>query len=111
MAYKAQDFIDAIPGTGGNISQIADRVGCIWHTVRNAIDNHPTVKTAYEAEVHKVADKARSNINNAIAGGDIATSKWYLILKDPEFTPKQHIDQKTEHSGDGTITVRLVKDD
>lgn len=25
--------------------------------------------------------------------------------------PTQRIDQKTEHSGDGTITVRLVKDD
>jgi len=106
MAYKAQDFIDAIPGTGGNISQIADRVGCIWHTVRSAIEKYPTVKVAYEAECQKVTDKAKSNITKAIVGGDIPTSKWYLQMKDPEFMPKERHD----FTGEQKIIFEVIRD-
>ena len=92
-------------------SALADKVGCTWHTARKYIDEYVTVAEAWDAERNKITDKARHNIVKAIHGGDLQMSKWWLQVIDPEFTPKQHIDQKTEHSGDGTITVRLVKDD
>ena len=96
MAYKVETFINAIPGTGGNITAIKDKIGCDWHTVKRAIEDHPTVARAYEQECHKVADKARYNVHKAIfEDGDLATSKWYLMVKDPEFTPKQ----ESKHSG------------
>ena len=56
--YKAQQFIDAIPGTGGVISLLAHNVGCKWHTAKKYIDAHPTIKRAWEAECNKVTDKA-----------------------------------------------------
>ena len=104
MAYKAQDFLDAIPGSGGVISAIADKVGCEWHTVQRAIDRYPTVKEAYDDECHRVSDKAKHNIIKAVHGGDLPTSKWYLQMKDPEFMPRQ----RTEVTGKDGQPITIV---
>ncbi len=58
--YKASQFIDAIPGSGGIISTIAKRVGCDWHTANTWILNKPTVNSAYSAECETVTDAAES---------------------------------------------------
>jgi hypothetical protein len=79
--YSAQAFINAIPGTGGIISTIAERVGCAWHTAKKYIDEYPTVKQAYMNEKRKVDDKAVSNVFKAIAKGDISTSMWWIKMK------------------------------
>jgi len=55
--YTAQQFIDAIPGTGGNVTAIAARVGCAWHTARSYIDRHPTVMDVYENERNTILDE------------------------------------------------------
>ena len=70
-----------MPGTGGIISTIAERVGCAWHTAKKYIETHPTVKQAYENEKRKVDDKAVSNVYGAIAKGDLDTSKWWIRMK------------------------------
>lgn len=89
MTYKAKDFIKAIPGTGGVITSIAMKIGCDWHTVRKYIDEYPTVQAVYQAERHKVTDKAKNNIIEAIVNDkDLATSKWWVTLMDDEFMPK-----------------------
>ena len=79
--YKANQFIDIMPGTGGIISTIAERVGCAWHTAKKYIEDHTTVKQAYENEKRKVDDKAVSNVFGAIAQGDLDTSKWWIRMK------------------------------
>jgi len=73
--FKAQDFIKAIPGTGGVISVISDRVGCHWHTAKKYIVDYPTVNQAYENEKHKVDDKAVSNVYLAI--NDYGVEVWH----------------------------------
>ena len=85
--YTAQQFIDAIPGTGGVISSIAAKVGCAWHTAKKYIDNFTTVNQAWSNERNKITDKAQHNIIKAINGGDLQMSKWWLQVMDPEFTP------------------------
>ena len=35
--FTAKQFIKAIPGTGGIISALADKVGCGWHTAKRYI--------------------------------------------------------------------------
>ena len=86
--FKASEFIKVIPGTGGVISVIADRVGCHWHTAKRYITEYPTVNQAYENEKHKVDDKAVSNIFNAISKNDLETSKWWVRMKmGDEFHP------------------------
>ena len=90
--YTAQQFITAIPGTGGVVSAIANRVGCAWHTAKKYIDNYPTVNRAWRNERYKVNDMARVNIITAIKNGDMQMSKWWLTVLDSEFRPKQEVD-------------------
>ncbi len=108
--YKAQEFIEAIPGTGGVIDTIAKRVGCDWHTAKKYIEDHATVKQAYENEKSRVDDAARSVvISNIVKDKNVDTAKWWLRVKLPdEFAPTQKIDQKTDNSG--TIKVEYVND-
>lgn len=89
--YTAKQFINAIPGTGGIVSTIADRVGCKWHTARKYIEEYQTVKDAYNEEIERVIDLAEGvliqNIQiaakQAKAGRDVDTSdvKWFLSRK------------------------------
>jgi hypothetical protein len=103
--YKAQQFIDAIPGSGGILSTIAARVGCHRNTVQEYIDKYVTVKAAYESERRKIDDKAQSNILAAINEGDIALSKWWLSVKMPdEFAPTM----KNEHTGKDGDPLEIV---
>ena len=86
--FLASDFIKVIPGTGGVISVIAERVGCAWHTAKKYIEEYPTIKQVYENEKHKVDDKAISNIYESIAKGDLSTSMWWVRMKmGDEFHP------------------------
>ena len=107
--YTAQQFIDAIPGTGGIVSAIADKVGCTWHTARRYIDTYATVNQAWQNERNKITDKARHNIIKAIHGGDLQMSKWWLQVMDDEFVPRE----RRELSGvDGTeLTFRVIRDE
>jgi hypothetical protein len=93
--FTAKQFIDAIPGTGGVVSAIADKVGCARQTAKRYIDDYPTIKAVYDEECNRITDTARSNVHRAITRGDLQTSKWWLQVKDDEFVPKQ----KTEYSG------------
>ena len=93
--FTAAQFIKAIPGTGGIISALADRVGCTWHTAKKYVTDYPTVAEAWEAERNKVTDKARHNIIKAIQEGDWQMSKWWLQVMDDEFVPRE----KREISG------------
>ena len=86
--YSARKFVEAIPGTGGIISDIADKVGCKWHTAKKYIDEYQTVKDAYDEELARVNDIAKNNIITAIKRKDLQTSKWWLQVKDKDFMPK-----------------------
>jgi hypothetical protein len=111
-SYRVNDFIKAIPGTGGVIETIRKRVGCDWHTAKKYIEDHATVKAAYENEKHRVDDAAKSIvISDIVADKNVDTAKWWLRVKLPEeFAPTQRVDQKTEHDGEVNINVRYVDD-
>ena len=87
-SYTAAQFIKAIPGTGGIISALADRVGCSWHTAKKYVTDYATVAEAWDAERNKITDKARHNIVKAIGDGDLQMSKWWLQVMDEEFVPR-----------------------
>ena len=88
--YTAQQFIDAIPNTGGIVSAIAANVGCAWNTAKKYIDEYATVRTAWENERQRIKDRAKHNIIREVEAGDVQTSKWFLTMTDEEFMPKQH---------------------
>jgi len=106
--YKAQDFIDAMPGTGGIIASIARRVGCEWDTAKKWVTEYPTVNRAWENEKETMADMAESVILKDIKGGDGATAKWYLSrIRRGKYATRE------EHTGadEGPLTVRVVYGD
>lgn len=102
--YTAQQFIDAMPGTGGVISALANRVGCTWHTAKKYVDEYATVHKAWEAESNRINDLAKYNLVQALQDGDLQISKWWAQVKIPEFALKARL----EHTGkdDGPIEVK-----
>ena len=109
--YTAQDFITAIPGTGGIVSAIARKVGCEWETARAWIDKYPTVKRAYDAECEAMLDLAESavlrNIKLAAQGdGDTADAKWYLTKRGK----RRGYGDSMEVTGEGGGAVRIIMD-
>ena len=103
-SYKVKTFLDAIPDTGGIVSALASKVGCDWHTAKKYIDKHSSLKGAWEAECNRVTDKAKHNIVEAIEGGDLQMSKWWVQVKDDEFTPK------VKQENTGTLTIEYIND-
>jgi len=89
--YRAQHFIDAIPGSGGIIQTIADRVGCAWHTAKKYIDNYATVRQVYDDELEKGTDLAEAILrtNMVLAHKkqqkgeivDTGDARWFLTMK------------------------------
>ena len=107
--YRAQEFIDNIPGSGGIITTIAKRVGCSWHTADKYIKQYTTVAQAYADECAKVLDAAESVIvGDIVENKEVQTAKWYLTMKggDRGYAPKQ----KLEHTGKdgGPLTFKEV---
>lgn len=64
--YTVKDFEKHITGSGGIISTIAARVGCHRDTCSRWIENSPTLKAAFEAELQAGLDEAESVVNNNI---------------------------------------------
>ncbi len=91
--FKAADFIEAIPGTGGIVSAIARKVGCTWHTAKKYIHAMPTVKAVYEDECESVLDLAEVKLIEAVKGGDLAAVKYMLSTKgkDRGYTERQEV--------------------
>ena len=102
--YSAQQFIDAIEGTGGIIWQIANNVGCAWDTAKKYIDKHPSVRRAWENERKRVVDKAKHNIVGEIEKGDVQLSKWFVTVLDKDFRPPQR--HEVAVSGETNIVVK-----
>ena len=107
--YKAQNFIDAIPGSGGIITTIASRVGCAWHTAKKYIVEYATVQAAYDDECAKVVDLAESVIIGSIKDKDVQTAKWFLTMKGAERGYMQVQRQEVSGPGGGPMeaTVRV----
>ena len=105
--YTANDFISAIPGTGGIVSAIARKVNCDWATARKWIDEYPTVKRAYDAECEAMLDLAESTVLKAIKDGDTSDAKWYLTKKGKKRGYGETIEVMGE--GGGPIPILVVQ--
>lgn len=105
--FTAQQFIAAIPGTGGIVTAIARRVGCEWHTARRYIDRHPSVRAAYDAECESVLDLAEAKTIEAIRDGDGTMIRYYLSTKGKD----RGYTERVEVGGRDGGPIRLRWDD
>ena len=103
--YTASQFIAAIPGTGGIVSTIADRVGCRWETAKKYIDSYATVQQAYQDECERISDLATSTVLKAIRDGDVPTAKWWLTKK-----RKGEFGETLDLTGDHKVIFEVVRD-
>lgn len=103
--YRAQDFIDAIPGTGGIITAIAANVGCTWITAKKWIESRPTVKAAYEDEREKVKDHVEAALIREAKKGDGWAIKFYLATQAKD---RGYVKERTiRHRGDRKVKVEI----
>lgn len=71
-------MINAIIGSGGIISVIANRAGCKYHTVFDKIEKYPELRDYIEKEKEKVLDVAESALIQKIKNGDNTAILFYL---------------------------------
>ena len=105
--YTAQQFLEAIPGTGGIVTAIAKKVGCDWSTAKKYIGAHPTVQAAYNDECESVLDLAEAKTIQLIQAGDAQMIRYYLSTKGKDRGYGDRVDVHHE----GNITYRLLWDD
>lgn len=108
--YTAKQFIEAIPGTGGIISKIAERVDCTWHTAKKYIDNYATVQQAYDDECERILDLAESALIKSISEQQAWAVKYILSTKGKNrgYVERQEI---TGKDGGVEIVVRYAGDE
>jgi len=108
--FTAEQFIKAIPGTGGVITSIAERVGCAWNTAKKYITEYPTIAQAYQNECERITDMARSVvITDIVKKKRVETAKWWLVHKaKDEFASRQEVGGI---DCDNALTIRIVGSD
>lgn len=110
--YTAEQFISAIPKTGGIISTIAKRVGCEWNTAKKYIETMPTVKRAYENECEAVLDMAETELIKALQDGKDWAIKYMLSTKGKR---RGYVERQEVTSADGAPllpgkVIEIVRD-
>jgi len=89
---NAAEVIEAIDGTGGIKTTIAQKLGVTRHTVDGYLDRWVTVQQAYRDEVERVGDMAEMTLLKAIKDGDTGAAKWYLSrVRRGKFAKRQEI--------------------
>lgn len=81
MKVTKDELLNAINGSYGIISTIADRLKINWNTARAYIKGDNDATTAYTNERNRMLDRAESCIISALESNDIQTAKWYLSVK------------------------------
>jgi hypothetical protein len=114
--HSCAEFIAAIPGTGGIITRIAEKVHCNWKTAYSWTHNKASVAAVYQAEVEKVLDTAEVNLLTFVIGDqkhgvlpDLSAIKFYLTTKGKH----RGYSERVEVTGtDGKeITLRVIYGD
>lgn len=82
MAQIKQDAVlEAIRGSNGIVSRVAERLGRDWNTARKYIDRWEATKALFEAEAQRVTDVAESRLIKAIDDGEQWAVKFWLTTK------------------------------
>lgn len=100
--YTVPDVIAAIEATKGMISLAARKLGCHPNTVRNYIERHPTVASAYREQREGSIDIAELKLLEAVQKGEGWAIAFLLrtIGRDRGYVERQEVQHE------GTITVK-----
>ena len=79
--YTVEQMLEAIEGSNGIVSRVADKLKCDWVTANTYIKKFPQSSAAFDAELEKVLDMAEAKIFRSIAADDTDNAKWLLSKK------------------------------
>lgn len=79
--YKRDEILAAVRGSGGNVSEVARRLGCSWHTARSYVDKWESTRTAFDCELEELLDEAEIKLRELILAGDGPAIRFYLSTK------------------------------
>lgn len=108
--YTAEQFLKAIPGSGGIISEIARRVGCDWNTAQKYIKRFATVQQAYDDECESILDAAEGQLHLAVQEGEMWAVKYILSTKGKSrgYTEKSESDVNLKTDG---LIINIIDED
>jgi hypothetical protein len=78
---NAQKIADALPGSGGSISQLARMIGCSRQALYAWLRRHPKTARALDAERNALLDRAEWVVIQMIEQGSFEAVKFYLNAK------------------------------
>ena len=107
--YNKKEIIQAIKGTQGIVSAIAERLKCDWHTAKKHIDKYEETKKALQDEIESFGDFVENKAMEKVNDGSETMIRFYLATKYKTrgFTEKHEV----EHSGDKENPVRIESRD
>lgn len=108
--WNANEVIEAIEGTGGVKTRIAEKLNVTRQTVDSYLDRWVTVRDAYEDEKAAIDDIARDVIIKALKNGDLSTAKWWASMKMSDEFGERHRQEISGPEGQ-ELTFRVVYED
>jgi AcrR family transcriptional regulator len=81
MKYTEKQMLEAIKGSGGDISEVAKRLGCARSTVYRYLDRYPAVYEALEEEREVLLDIAEYGLMKRVEDGDLRAIIFTLKTK------------------------------
>lgn len=89
-------------------SKSCDYDGISHPTLWKYQNKHPEFVKRNEMLKSSPGEIAKKNVVEAITGGDLKLSQWFLERRDAEFSPKKQVDLSVNHQLDaGTVAVQL----
>jgi hypothetical protein len=79
--FSKRKFKNAIPGSAGLITVIANRVGCSWTTAKKTIAEDPDLMAMLQEEEERVDDMAESVLIQRLRNGDEGVARWWLTRR------------------------------
>lgn len=93
--FSSEQVLKAIKGSKGNISKIAKKLKCNWHTAKKYIESFEETKKAYNDENEQVLDIADEKLYQLVEEGDLGAIKWLQSTKGKH---RGYV-QRQEHTG------------
>ena len=110
--YTAEQMIQALQVTKGQITLAARHVGCSYTTMRRYVDEYPTVKAAMDEEIEKMGDAVELALyDEAVNKRNTAA---LIFLAKTKFQHRGYVESKNlKHSGDEQhpVTMQFVYPD
>ena len=94
--YTKAEILEAMKDSFGVISNIADKLGCAWHTAEKYINKWQETKVAYQDQCERSLDFSESKMFTRIKEDSDSMIKFHLVMKGK----KRDYGDKLEISGD-----------